>query len=524
MPTSLFDPRRLLLKLNTTKRWWIPLALVAIIAVNAAGLLRPERYRSNALVLIRQPPIPDQRVRETFRLNDMLQTIHERIRSFSFLSEVAHKLNLDAGISPDSPQYEQLIERMRDSISLQTQPDFFRVTYSGYEPKESYNVTDTIVKQFIHQSSEYYNQKAQKNVQFLETQLRQETLGMKHAQDEIRKFKDAHINVIPEAQAEHLGRLSRLREEIQANTAQMEATDKALKRAQEELAATSRELTTEVTQTDTPEMRMLRERERELRLRLDLLQQVNGYTDEHWEVLTVRKQLMLIEDQKTSAGLQLSKEITTQPNPRYNSLKERITEFELKIDELQKHLIEQHADVTVLEAYLAEIPKHQDELLTLERNYRTAAEQVEYYRSQLNQAEKASQLEAQGMGPSFEIKDPPRIPSRPYSPNRVKIAAVSVVLGLASAFALILLLCFLDQSVRSVDEARQVLQMPVLGMVQRIVTPSQVALRKARKRRRIVGLGSAFVLLLIVGVVGYVHFREDILLGVSNLREIFKQR
>jgi polysaccharide chain length determinant protein (PEP-CTERM system associated) len=524
MSPQIFDYRRFLLKMRTAKHWWIPLALVVAVAVNVVGLLRPERYRATALVLIRQPPIPDQRVRDTFRLNDMLQTIRQRIQSFSFLSEIARKLNLDAGIPPNSAEYENLIEGMRRSVSLNTRTDYFELTYSGFEPNETYNVTDAILKQFIYQSGQYYNEKAQKGVQFLETQLRLAEVEMKHAQDEIRGYKDAHIKEIPEAQAEHMGRLAKRRDEFQMNVAALEASRDGLVRAKQEIFDTPRELTTEVTQSDSPELRQLRAAERQLRMKLEMLIQVNGYTPDHWAVTGVQKELNLIADQITSAGAQIATETTSQPNSHFLNLQKTITDYELKIGELQKHLQQQTAEIATLETYLEAIPKRQDELKTLERNYRTAEDQVEYYRSQHNQALKASIIEAQGMGPSFEIKDPPRVPATPYSPNRAKIAAVGFVLGGGAAFGLLFLLCLFDQSVRSVEEARSVLQMPVLGIVQRIVTPSQIALQRAIRRRRLFGVSATVVLLLVVGVIGYLQFREELLLGVGNLRDLLKQR
>jgi polysaccharide chain length determinant protein (PEP-CTERM system associated) len=523
MPANLADSRRLLLKAKTTKRWWVTLAVFIIVAVNVAGLFRPPRYQASALVLIRQPPIADQRVRDTFRLTDMLDTIRQRVTSFSFLSEIARKLNLDAGIPPDSNEYEQLIERMRKAITLNVEPEFFQLQYAGYTPREAYNVADAIVKLFITQSGEYYNDKAKKNVGFLDAQLRQARLEMDDAQKKIRAYKDAHIKEIPEAQAEHMSRLAKRRDEYQTSRQDLEAIRSALTLAQQSLKQIPKDLTTEVTQTDGSELRQLRSSAGALRMKIELLIQVNGYTEEHWEVKTARKQLALIEDQLASATQSVAKEITFQSNPRYADLQTRITEYQLKIGELQKRQVEQEADIKELEKYLTAIPKHQDELQTLERNYTIAAGQVESYLNQLDQARKASELEAQGMGPSFEIKDPPRVPVMPFSPNRSKIAAVSVVLGLGGAFGLIFLLALLDQSLRSIEEARQVLRMPMLGVVQRIVTPAQIARLRRRRRRRLLGLGAVVVLLIGVGALGYFRYREDLLLGAGNLRDFLKR-
>ena len=182
------------------------------------------------------------------------------------------------------------------------------------------------------------------------------------------------------------------------------------------------------------------------------------------------------------------------------------------------------AAIMQLQSYLDKIPKHQDDLKTLERNYAMASLQVDFYRAQLNKAQQANDLESEGMGPSYEIKDPPRMPTSPSGPKFVKYAVFGAFLGGAMAAGIIFLFVLLDGSLRSVEEARGVLRMPILGMMQQIVSPAQESLLRRRRRGAWIGVGAAAAALIAVVAVGYFRYHDDLLLGMDNLRDYLKRR
>jgi hypothetical protein len=128
----------------------------------------------------------------------------------------------------------------------------------------------------------------------------------------------------------------------------------------------------------------------------------------------------------------------------------------------------------------------------------------------LQQAKVAGQLEQTGQGPSFEIFDRPQEPEEPVFPNPKRVALASVALGGAAGAALIYLLAVLDTVVRDVSEARLILRMPVLGVMQSIVTAAQARARHRRRVRRIVGWGGGLTLVLIALAVGAMKYHEPL--------------
>ncbi|MBD3233907.1 MAG: hypothetical protein GF315_09305 [candidate division Zixibacteria bacterium] len=86
--------------------------------------------------------------------------------------------------------------------------------------------------------------------------------------------------------------------------------------------------------------------------------------------------------------------------------------------------------------------------------------------SQINQAATRAEAETK-----FKIIEPAAIPLKPVSPNRVKLAAVGAVLGLALGLGIILLLELWDNSFHKVEEVESYLGLKVVGTVPRLKLP-----------------------------------------------------
>jgi len=71
----------------------------------------------------------------------------------------------------------------------------------------------------------------------------------------------------------------------------------------------------------------------------------------------------------------------------------------------------------------------------------------------------------QGAVNTLTIIEEPRIPVRPIGPNSPLTAAVAAAVGLALATAGAYLLEFLDKSIKSIDEAVQIIHSPVVGKI-----------------------------------------------------------
>ena len=75
----------------------------------------------------------------------------------------------------------------------------------------------------------------------------------------------------------------------------------------------------------------------------------------------------------------------------------------------------------------------------------------------------------------------------------------------------------MDTAVRTIDEARQLIRMPLLGVMQRIITAQEALRLRRRRRRRIIGLGAGATMLAALVIVSFLFWQEPIKGGVDKI-------
>ncbi|MDD5019897.1 MAG: GNVR domain-containing protein [Candidatus Omnitrophica bacterium] len=116
----------------------------------------------------------------------------------------------------------------------------------------------------------------------------------------------------------------------------------------------------------------------------------------------------------------------------------------------------------------------------------------------LETAKITQRLEASKQGTRYTVLDPPRLPLKPVRPNKTLVAFIGVFLGGCAGIGLILLLEFTDHSLLGLDEAKEFLELPVLGGISRILTEEDIAVTRERSRFRTMIFVVVSVLLIVV--------------------------
>ncbi|MDP2911244.1 MAG: GNVR domain-containing protein, partial [Candidatus Omnitrophota bacterium] len=103
----------------------------------------------------------------------------------------------------------------------------------------------------------------------------------------------------------------------------------------------------------------------------------------------------------------------------------------------------------------------------------------------LETAKISKRLDASKQGTRYIVLDPPRIPFAPIKPNKFIITLLGAFLGGALGAGIIVLLEFVDTSILGVDEAKAILDLPVLGAISKIMTAQDMAREKVKNTMRI---------------------------------------
>jgi len=137
------------------------------------------------------------------------------------------------------------------------------------------------------------------------------------------------------------------------------------------------------------------------------------------------------------------------------------------------------------------VPTRESELAALTRDYETLQTQYRTLLTKKEDSKVAEELERQQVGEQFKIVDPPRLPEKPFRPNRPLIDLTGAAGGLALGIGLTLLLDLRDKSLKTAIDARLVLGIPVLGLIPLMVTAADR--RRAQWRHAAVSVGLVVV-------------------------------
>lgn len=108
----------------------------------------------------------------------------------------------------------------------------------------------------------------------------------------------------------------------------------------------------------------------------------------------------------------------------------------------------------------------------------------------LETAKITQRLEASREGTRYTIIDPPRLPLTPSKPNKLLVILGGIFGGVCLGAGLIFGREFLDNSFLDLEEARNFLNVPVLGAISRLTTQEEVTKEKSQ-RKKFINLGIA---------------------------------
>ncbi len=116
----------------------------------------------------------------------------------------------------------------------------------------------------------------------------------------------------------------------------------------------------------------------------------------------------------------------------------------------------------------------------------------------LETAKITQRLEASKQGTRYMVLDPPRLPLKPFKPNKILVMLMGLFLGGACGVGLVLLFEFADQSLLGIDEAKDFLELPLLGGISKILTEDDIAAARSRNRFRTATFVIASIMLIVL--------------------------
>jgi len=182
-------------------------------------------------------------------------------------------------------------------------------------------------------------------------------------------------------------------------------------------------------------------------------------------------------------------------------LQSKLNASDGQIKLLEKQLEKNQQQIRELEEKIIKIPQVERGLISLNRDYEAVKEQYDHVVGNTMQAQMAESLEQGRKAERFSILEPPLLPDQPYKPNRKKLLAMGLGLSFSLPLGLLLLVAFLDKSIRGAAAVEKITGCPPLVTIGYIHTEAE---RRKKKLMCIRGALAAIAMLLL-GIIA-VHF------------------
>ena len=504
------------------RRRWVILAPALVIGLGVAAWswTLPNRYRSEAVILIVPQRVPKEFVRSTVatEVDERLQTISQQILSRTRLERII----LDFNLYPEERRsgiMEDVVEKMRTqdiSISIGKtrrgeDSTSFRVGYVADRPRTAMQVAERLASLFIEENLRDRELLAEGTDQFLESQLEEARRQLLENERKLEEYKRRYMGQLPTQLQANLTVL-------QNSQTQLQSLTESINRDRDQRTMLQRMLSDVLAAPPAPkaavaagpagqstvpvtvqgQLEVARAQLAGLLLRLK---------PEHPDVLRAERLVKELEGKVAAEAL--SQPVSPQAPPEGPitvsdpAQQRRIDELRTQIGTLDAQLAsklrEEERLRGLIGAYQARVeatPGRESELVALTRDYDTLRGRYQQLLSKREDARIASNLEKRQVGEQFKIIDPARLPERPESPDRVRINVIGLLAGLVAGLGLAALLSYRDTSLRTEDDVLVVLALPVLAAIPRLTT----SLERRRRRRRRIALSMATALVVCLGL------------------------
>jgi polysaccharide chain length determinant protein (PEP-CTERM system associated) len=501
------------IELAFKRRWLIiiPFCLAMIVGIILV-LVLPKTYEASTLILVRPQRVPEKYVMSIVStdIDSRINTISQQIMSRTNLENIINQFNLFSDPRHEKMFVEDKIADLRRRIQITVErsrnrrnqnADAFSIYFTGANPELVMRVTNGLATFFINENLKVREAQAVSTSDFLDDELKAMRKRLEIVEQRLKDYRKTYMGALPEQLETNLRILDRF--QMQLNEKTEAFYDEKARiidlhsriEANRQILAESNASVTEDGDSVSVE---------QLRARLASLK--GSYTDNHPDVIRLKARIADLEKEyqtgelKTSrqmpgrasrdpAVLMIQKSLDEQVRQRSGS-KMEIKNLELEISKINRQIKEYQQRVE-------RTPKLEQELLTLQRDYKNIQGSYSSLLNRKLEAQIAVNMEKKQKGEQFSIIDSARLPEKPVSPNMRRLFLMVLAAGLGCSAGLVMLLDFFDSSLRKPEYFEADLGIPVLATVPRIFQPKDIW--RARLNRILTGVSIIVALCLFAG-------------------------
>ena len=506
-PITFRDATEILMR----RRWLVGGALfVCWLIVWSASWLLPSVYRSETVILVEQQKVPEEYVVANVQtdLQQRLDGLRQQVLSRSRLQHIIDQFQLykDSGRNNSDEVIEQMRNKDTEIRPIETpgqrgQLTTFRIAYNAPSAKLAQEVNSQLTSLFIDQNIQEQSQRSENTTAFLSTELDTARARLAEQEAKIKQFKAGNLGALPSQMESNVRILSGLQDRRQT-------LSQSLNRAQEQklyLESLLAQYRSVKIDSATGASSLPGIDEQLAKMKQELADDQTKYTPDHPDVLRLKRLIARTEKQRdeikenmaSGSGSEPAVETTRdlQAMTPVLQLQGQLKANQQEIEDSRRELARVDEQISSYQARLNGTPIREQQLADLTRDYDQSTANYDSLLKKQMQSQLATNLEKRQQGEQFRIIDPPSLPVKPISPNRLKLSLIGIVVGLLAGIGLAVMVELIEDRVRNEDEVTRIVNVRILAGIPHLFTPEE---QKRQRRQRMFEWSCAGLMLVVM--------------------------
>lgn len=478
--------------------WFVVPLLLGLVGAVVALRLLPRTYRASTQVLVEPQKVPADYVKPTVTssIEERLRTIEPQIKNSANMERIIREMNLYPGLRREWSM-ERVMNKVREDLTIRVQGNTFYIYFVGREPVTVAKTANRVAELFIQSNLSLRENQAAGTSSFLETELAATKQRLELQEARIAAFKQAYMGELPEQRDTNLRSIEQLQTKLEIN---MDAMDKAETRrillqgkAAElryppELRSSGTGSVSRGPAAPAPPTRL------EL-LQTELAGLLGRYTERHPDVIRLKDEIARLEElerRRPPAPAPAEEEVAISaadplPLPRTPRmdpvLRAELDAVDREIRGLRAERDRILADIGNVQARLVNVPRVEQELLSLTRDYDNIKGSYESLLDKRLNARLYENLEKSQQAERFTILERATPPATPHGPKKLLVLAVGLIAGCFAGLSLSILRDHTDPTYNDAESLQQAFPgVPLLAIIP-VLGPGGVPAQAGRGRR-----------------------------------------
>jgi len=463
-------------------RWIIISAFVltAVAALIFSFLVRPI-YEAKTTIMIEQDGGMQQSLfgvsgfmeRET-EINNQVEILKSRTLAEEVLAGLrtsgqAERFSLIQSLREGTTR-DDAVQALRDNLTIVPlrETDIIEIKYRAPSPQEAAHIANTYANQYYQRDLEISRGEISEVRQFLKEQLVNIQDALEGSEEQLRKFKEeekvAALSEETDALVKQLADFEGMYNEAATSR---DAAQKRLDYLQGELAKIRSTMVDDITQISSPLIQELRQEISSLEaIRAGFI--ARGYNEDFDKMVEIQSQ---IEKTKAKMKEEASKVVARDLGPENplaysQDLIDRILSLQIEVSSLNAKAQALSGVVREYETKMQSLPEKSLQLARLER---AAKVNENIYLMMREKFEEARITEAGQIG-MVRVIDSAKEPLGPIRPRKKLNLILGAIIGLGLGIGITLLVDYLDDSLKSIEDIERFTGLRVLGSIPEIKT------------------------------------------------------